>query len=91
MKKLKESILFWPRLKSMLCPRCGGPLMKASNEILFFDVKCSICEFFIRGETFNNIVNKLYKRKKDEPEKDNLSELNNLGTEELPEEEFQYD
>jgi len=68
----------WKALKDMECPKCGCRLIK--NQVGY---GCCACDFKIREEKFNNIINSMSLVKprsrvvEDDYER-NLSDLNNL-------------
>lgn len=71
----------WKNLKSNLCPKCDSPLK---------DYSCTSekCKFSIDRVKFDEIVSDLYKKKNayvPRSMEDNLSDLNNLGHEEMRE------
>ena len=74
----------WKKLKDNKCPKCSSDL-KADNCCYV----CSRidCTFTIRQKKFEKIVNDLYKPKSQRLAffDENLSELNNLGREEVAE------
>lgn len=71
----------WKNLKKNNCPKCFGSL---ATILLEKRIECLNCKFSISQAKFDEIVNDIYqpKRKRYE-ERDNSSDLNNLGAEEL--------
>ena len=65
----------WNRLKDMRCPDCSAVLI--ANKADSF-IRCSLCNFKVREERFNQIMNDMYTPKVEEVERDNQAELNNL-------------
>jgi hypothetical protein len=72
----------WINLKEMKCPKCSNSLYESNGGYACAAVKC---EFYIRSERFNKIVDSMYKPKERSTEhmseEQRLSELNNYGRE----------
>lgn len=78
--------MMWDRLKLMRCPKSNGELQ---YDEVFWIYKCQHpnCDFKINKERFDEVVENLYKPKRQRPqhfgslldEESNMSALNNLG------------
>lgn len=78
---MNNSNLIWSHLKNNKCPKCNSLLKRNLLEETFSCINPR-CTFRMSSDTFNSIVNDLYKpkRKRKIIEYDeNASELNNLG------------
>ena len=76
----------WNNLKDMRCPKCSAMLYKSNGG---YACSGSKCEFFIREERFDTVIQSIYKPKERSTEnmtgEERLSELNNYGREPRPE------
>jgi hypothetical protein len=75
----------WNNLKSYKCPKCGGNLCEKNWSLRGSLHVCTTCDFEIRKEKFNTIVNDKYQPRKCVTFEQNLGELNNLGRKEITE------
>ncbi len=64
----------WNNLKNNRCPKCNSYL---GNSV--FEICCNSCDFKCSITKFDEIVDSLYKPKKQYINDDNSSALNNLG------------
>lgn len=71
----------WQKLKSMDCPSCFKPL---SKNLLGY-ICTAACGFQMGKAKFDSVVSSLYKGKRPvaQSEEESLSQLNNLGHEEV--------
>lgn len=74
--------MIWKRLKENKCPRCVSYLMPSSDRSGVYNgvTKCSskTCDFAIGTDKFDDMINDMYRPKKERRYDDNLSALNNL-------------